>query len=365
MSGYSWEQFDFVLLGLVAALVIFGVVVIYSAIAGNVVLAGLVKRQIIYAIIGFAVLIITALIDYHYWASFSKYLYIATFGLLAILGVIGKAVYGSARWIDIGAFFIQPSEIAKIVTILVLADFFSKHRHQIYQLRWVAISFLLTMGLVGWILIQPDLSTSITILVIWFGMLWATGLTWKHLALFGIIGAIMPFVAWPFLADYQKARVINFLFPNPNARHGAIYNVQQALISLGSGGLFGQGYRHGTQVQLRFLKVRHTDFIFSVIGEEFGFVGAVTVLILLLLVIWRILRIARTAHDTTGALIAYGVAVMLFFHMAVNVAMNINLIPVTGLPLPFITYGGSALLSSLLGIGLVESVAMRRKPFIF
>ncbi len=365
MSRSYWEHFDFVLLGLVATLVIFGIAVIRSAIAGNEVLAGLVQRQIIYALVGLGVMLITAMIDYHFWSTFGRYLYVATVLLLAALGVIGKAAFGSARWIDIGVFFIQPSEIAKIVTILVLADFFARHREQIHELRWVAVSFALTMGMVVWILLQPDLSTSITVLVIWFGMLWATGLTWKHLALFGVLGLISPFVAWPFLADYQKARVLNFLFPDPNARHGAIYNVQQALISLGSGGLFGQGYSHGSQVQLRFLKVRHTDFIFSVIGEEFGFLGTVFVLVMLGLILWRILRIAHAAHDTFGALIAYGIAIMLFFHMAVNIAMNINLIPVTGLPLPFITYGGSALLSSLLGIGLVESVAMRREPLSF
>jgi rod shape determining protein RodA len=365
MRRSYWEHFDFILLGLVATLVIFGVAVIRSAIAGNVVLAGLVKRQIVFAAIGFGALFATAAIDYHYWATFGKYLYIATALLLAALGIIGKAAFGSARWIDIGIFFIQPSEIAKIVVILVLASFFEQHRHQLHEFRWVAISGLLTAAIVVPILLQPDLSTSITILVIWFGMLWAAGLTWKHLAIFAAAGAVSPFLAWPFLANYQKARVVNFLFPDPNARHGAIYNVQQALISLGSGGLFGQGYGHGTQVQLRFLKVRHTDFIFSVIGEEFGFVGTVFVIVMLALVLWRIFRIARTAHDTFGALIAYGIGIMLFFHMAVNIAMNINLIPVTGLPLPFITYGGSSLLSSLLGIGLVESVAVRREPLSF
>ncbi len=365
MRRSSWEQFDYVLLGLVATLVIFGVAVIRSAIAGNEVLAGLVKRQIIFAAIGFVILLTTAAIDYHYWETFGRYLYVATAIMLAALGIIGKAAFGSARWIDTGVFFIQPSEIAKIVMILVLAGYFARHRHELNNFRWVIGSFLLTMTMVVWILIQPDLSTSITVLVIWFGMLWVAGLELKHLAIFGVLGAIAPFAAWPFLADYQKGRVLTFLFPDPNARHGAIYNVQQALISLGSGGLFGQGYGHGTQVQLRFLKVRHTDFIFSVIGEEFGFVGTAFVIIMLGLILWRIFRIAATAHDTFGALIAYGIGIMLFFHMAVNVAMNINLIPVTGLPLPFITYGGSALLSSLLGIGLVESVAMRREPLSF
>lgn len=360
-----WHHFDFWLLGLVAALVTLGVAVIRSAVAGNEVLSGLPQRQMIFAAVGFTVLLVVALMDYHYWAFLGRYLYVLTVVVLIGLNLVGEARFGSARWIDTGFFLIQPSEFAKIVIILITADFLSRHREQIHRLRWVGLSFLYVMGLTVWVLLQPDLSTSITLMVIWFAEVWAAGLQVKHLGLFGLLGLVGGIAAFPFLADYQKERVINFLFPDPNARHGAIYNVQQALIALGSGGWSGQGYGHGTQVQLRFLKVRHTDFIFSVIGEEFGFVGATLVLVLLALVILRCLYVARHAHDTFGALIAYGVAAMLFFHTTVNVAMNLNLMPVTGLPLPFISYGGSTLLSTLLGIGLVESVALHRDPLSF
>jgi rod shape determining protein RodA len=155
--------------------------------------------------------------------------------------------------------------------------------------------------------------------------------------------------------------VITFLFPDPEAQFGATYNVNQALVSIGSGGWFGQGYGHGTQVQLRFLKVRHTDFIFSAMSEEFGFVGALIFMALLLFIIIRCLRAARMARDTFGSLICYGVAILLFFQGAFNIGMNLNLFPVSGLPLPFLSYGGSSLLASLLGIGLVESVILRYK----
>jgi rod shape determining protein RodA len=169
----------------------------------------------------------------------------------------------------------------------------------------------------------------------------------------------------PFIEDYQLKRVINFLFPDPNARHGDTYNVEQALITIGSGGWFGLGYGQGSQVQLRYLKVRHTDFIYSAMAEEFGFVGTVIVIALIVFVIFRCLRAARLANDTFGALIAFGFGFLIFFQTAVNVGVNMKVIPVTGLTLPFISYGGSSLLSLALGIGLVESVIMRHKPLEF
>ena len=166
-------------------------------------------------------------------------------------------------------------------------------------------------------------------------------------------------IAFPFFPDYQKQRVLNFFIPDENARYGDTYNVDQALISIGSGGVFGQGYGHGSQVQLRFLKVRHTDFIFSAMSEEFGFVGDLIVIALFVFVIIRCLRAARLASDMYGALIAYGFATLIFFQGAVNIGVNLNMIPVTGLTLPFISYGGSSLLSLVLGIGLIESVVAR------
>lgn len=200
--------------------------------------------------------------------------------------------------------------------------------------------------------------------------MWISGLPNKYLAIFIGIAVLMLIlflvlslsgVKIPFIQDYQIARVLNFLFPDPNARHGDTYNVDQAKIAIGSGGWFGMGYGHGTQVQLRFLKVRHTDFIFSAVAEEFGFVGTLLMLGLLLFIILRCLRAARLASDPFGALLAYGVAILLFFQTAVNVGVNLNLIPVTGLTLPFVSYGGSSLISLVIGIGLVESVIMRQK----
>ncbi|HQN05673.1 MAG TPA: FtsW/RodA/SpoVE family cell cycle protein, partial [Anaerolineaceae bacterium] len=323
---------------------------------------GLPRSQTIYVVIGLAIVIIMAMIDYHYFASLSRMLYIFTILFLIVIFIIGEVQFGSARRIEVGSINIQPSELAKIVLIIVLSDYFARTQNKPRDLRWIVSGFLLTMGIVVWILLQPNLSTSIVIMVIWFSLLWISGLPPKYLLIFAGVGIIAAMAAFPFLEAYQQERIINFFFQDPNARHGNVFNVEQAIITIGSGGWFGEGYGHSTQVQLRYLKVRHTDFIFSAIAAEFGFVGTVVVMALLVFVILRCVRIARRAADPFGSYIAFGFSALLFFQMAVNIGVNLNLIPVTGLTLPFVSYGGSSLLSLVLGIGLVESVATRQKP---
>ncbi|HOG78585.1 MAG TPA: FtsW/RodA/SpoVE family cell cycle protein, partial [Anaerolineaceae bacterium] len=352
-----WRYFDYWLFGAVIFLCIFGVIMVRSAVAGNAVLAGLPNRQIIWVGISLVVLLGTTLIDYHYWQSLARTMYIVT--VLALVGIfiVGEAVYGSARWFDTGVIFIQPSEIAKIVLIMVLANYYAATQDDERNLLWIGKSFLVTLGIVVWILLQPNLSTSIVMFVLWFALLFVAGLPIKFLVSFGFGGLALAAAAFPFLENYQQQRILDFVMKDENARHGNTYNVEQALITIGNGGWFGLGYGHGTQVQLHFLKVRHTDFIFSAIAEEFGFVGTVLLLALLVFVIMRCLRVARRAADPFGAYLAYGVAVLLLFQTTVNVGVNLNLLPVTGLTLPFVSYGGSSLLSLMLGMGLVESVA--------
>lgn len=340
---------------------------IRSSIAGNIELEELniVNRQLIFAAAGFVVVFIIAAIDYRIWSSINRPLYIITVIFLATLFIMGQALYGSARWFDTGLIFIQPSEFAKIVVILVLADFFTRNQNRLGDLSWIARSIMLTSGIVIWIILQPNLSTSIVIMVIWFALLWVAGLKVRYLIVFAGVGILAAVVSFPLLAEYQQQRVINFLFPDPTARYGEVYNIQQALISIGSGGIFGQGYNQGTQTQLRFLKVRSSDFIFSVLAEEFGFIGTLIVIALILFIIYRCLRAARIARDTYGGLIAFGVATLIGFQAFVNIGVNLKLIPATGLPLPFVSYGGSSLFSLLFGIGLVESVILRHRALDF
>lgn len=365
MKNEVWKHFDFWLFGAVVILSIFGIIMIRSAIGGNENLAELVTRQFIYVVISIIVILVVGMIDYHYYAALSRPMYIFTAGLLAVIFLIGQVSFGARRWLDTGLFFIQPAELAKILMILILADYFSRHREDPKDIRWILRSFLITMSVVIWILLQPSLSNSIVIFVVWFSLLWLGGIPIKLLLLFTVAAIIIGVSAFPFLETYQQQRVLNFIFPDPNARYGNLYNVDQALVSIGSGGLFGQGYGHSSQVQLRFLQVRHTDYIFSAIAAEFGFVGTVLIVSLLALVIFRCFRAATLASDAYGAFVAYGFGVMLFFQTIVNIGVNLALVPVTGLTLPFISYGGSSLLSLALGIGLVESVVSRHKELDF
>jgi len=366
----SWRYFDFWLLGAVAVLTIFGITMIRSAVAGNIELTtetNLVNRQLIFAALGLAVVLIIASIDYHLWASMSRTLYIGTAITLLVVNVIGNALFGSARWFQAGLILIQPSEFAKIVVIIVLADFFTRHSHDTQGFRLIYRSFIYAMGIMIWIILQPNLSTSIVILVIWLALLWASGLKVRSLVFFLFIGLVIVALLIPLLIqidvikEYQINRVMSFVFPDPEARFGDIYNIQQALISIGSGGWIGQGYGQGSQVQLRFLKVRWSDFIFSAMAEEFGFIGTALVTLVFLFIVFRCLRTARLARDTFGAMIAFGVATMLAFQGIVNIGVNLNLLPATGLTFPFVSYGGSSLLSALIGIGLCQSVILRHK----
>ncbi|RPJ46499.1 MAG: rod shape-determining protein RodA [Chloroflexi bacterium] len=370
----TWRHFDYWLFGAVIVLCIFGVAMIRSAVAGNEVLAGLVQRQMIFIAVSLVVILVTAWVDYHYWFSLSNVMYIVAVASLLGIFVFGTAIYGSARWLDTGLILIQPSELAKIIMILVLAAYFARNQDSPRDLRWIIRGLIMTFGVVIWILLQPNLSTSLVIMVMWFAMLWVSGLPTRYLIIISLVGmvflilflALLAFgIEIPFIQEYQLKRVANFLFPDPNARHGETYNVDQALITIGSGGWAGQGYGQGTQVQLRYLKVRHTDFIFAAMAEEFGFIGTVIIVSLLVFVIFRCFRAARHASDMFGALIAYGFGFLIFFQTAVNIGVNLKVIPVTGLTLPFISYGGSSLLSLALGIGLVESVIMRHKPLEF
>lgn len=370
----NWRHFDFWLLGAVVVLTLFGITMIRSAVAGNIELTtetNLVNRQFIFSLIGIILMFAIAGIDYHYWASIHGLMYVVTFFALLILNVIAAAVFGSARWFSLVVVNIQPSEIAKIVMIMVLAEYFTRNIHQMDKISVIFRSLLMTMGLTIWIILQPNLSTSIVMLVLWFSMLWVSGLRIKHLLTFALTGALILAITLPILIEtevikeYQINRVMSFIAPDEDASYGDEYNIEQALITIGSGGLFGQGYGHGSQVQLRFLKVRWSDFIFSAMSQEFGFVGASLVILLLLFIIYRCLRTARLARDTYGALIAYGVATMLTFQAIVNIGVNLRLLPATGLTLPFLSYGGSSLFTNLMAIGLVQSVILRHKSLEF
>jgi rod shape determining protein RodA len=363
MRREFWRRFDFLLMGTVVFLCIFGIILIRSAVAGNAEISNYYVRQAIFVGIGLAIIMITAVIDYHYWQALSVFMYVFVIGFLLVIYVIGQASFGAQRWLELGLIAVQPSELAKIVIILVLAHYFSKNTRKDRIWVWIGGSLILTIGIVSLVIIQPNLSISIVLMVIWFAMLWINGLPTKYIFVFILIGIVMAAAVFPFLEDYQKLRVLTFVYPDPNARHGNNYNIEQALITIGSGGWFGQGYDHATQVQLRFQKVRHTDYIFSVLGAEFGFVGTFLITLMIFFVIYRIFKAAQNAGDLYGSLICYGFGVLMLFQTMVNIGVNLKMVPVTGLTLPFISYGGSSLTTLSIGIGLVQSVIMRSKLY--
>lgn len=374
LKDISWRYFDFWLLGAVVLATAFGTTMIRSAVAGNEVLQPLINRQIYFALLGVVVIFVVAAIDYRYWMALYRPMYAVILVFLITLTGFGQTAFGAQRWFQVGVLFLQPTEFAKIVAILVLARYFDAVENRPRDIRWLIGAVLWASGIIVLILLQPNLSNVVVLSVILGMMLWFNGMQIKHMIVIGAIGALglgtvvgltAVGVRIPFLQEYQQQRIANFILPDENATFGATYNVQQALIAIGSGGLFGKGYGHGTQTQLRFLKVRHTDFIFSAVSEEFGLIGALLVIVIIMLIIWRCLRAAQKARDVAGMSIAYGVATLIFFQGMVNIGVNLNIVPVSGLPLPFISYGGSGLTSLMLGIGLVESVAMRHRQLEF
>jgi rod shape determining protein RodA len=288
-------------------------------------------------------------------------LYVLVLALLGIVFLIGQVSGGSQRWLAAGA--IQPSELSKIMMIIVLAKLLAEHEDSDSQLLMIVTSLGVVAVPMVLIYLQPDLGTALALGAIWLSMIWLAGIRTRYLLLLiaGAIGALP--LLWFNMEDYMRERLL--LFVNPAGDPDSYFNVHQALVSIGSGGWTGKGLTHGTQSQLHFLRVRHTDFIFAVTAEELGFLGALAMIALLFFLLWRILRIAGRSRDTFGRLLAAGVAGLIFFQAVINVGMNLGLMPVTGIPLPFVSYGGSSFLTLVLGLGLVESVAIRHKKLEF
>jgi rod shape determining protein RodA len=357
MDRKIWRNFDFVLLAATALLIVFGIAMIYSAAPDTPDLKDLPRRQIVWALVGLVLLLFVAAIDYRSLESLQKPLYALTIISLLLVLLMGQVTHGAQRWISGSSF--QPSELAKVLIIVTLAQFLAQHEKEIGRFRYILISIIYVAVPMALIYRQPHLGTVIVLAVIWLVMVLMAGMRLLHLGIFGFVGLLSMPLIWFSLKDYMQERLL--LFINPAGDPAARYNIDQALISIGSGGWLGKGYASGSQSQLHFLRVRHTDFIFSVIGEEMGFVGALVLFALIAIVLWRILRAASLARDSFGRLIACGVAALIFFQSFVNIGMNLSLLPVIGIPLPFISAGGSSLITLLIAEGLVQSVVMRHK----
>jgi rod shape determining protein RodA len=292
------------------------------------------------------------------------------FVLLIALGGIylfGTIAGGAQRWVALGDFLLQPSELAKLGVILALAHFLSMReaKGKVGSILTPVVALLGLAPAVVLVYLQPNLSTALSLIAIAGLMLVMAGMPIRHILVFGMAAVAAAVPVWRFLLeDYMKGRILAFLDPSLVSA-GERYNIEQAMIGIGSGSWLGRGLFQGSQNQLHFLRVRHTDFIFSVTAEELGFVGAVLLILLFVALLMRLTHIAAISRDTFGRLIVVGITAMILFQVVVNVGMNLNLLPATGVPLPFVSYGGSSLWTMLIGIGLAESVAMRYRKFGF
>jgi rod shape determining protein RodA len=368
-----WRQFDFIILVVMLLLVALGVAMIRSATANTPDLADLWRRQANFAAIGLALFLFFAAAPYTWWRPVWWLGYLVALGLLVLVLFIGRSEIGDVRrWFYLGFFRFQPSFPAMLLQVVVVAAilntrFRRKRRGAGNETAEDAppgliphiLSGLLTLIVAALVFRQPDLSTAAIYVAVWLVMAFVSGVRLLYLMGTGVLAIAGAIPFWGLMQEYQRQRLLVFL--NPERDPGALYNIHQALISIGSGGLWGQGYGVGSQSQLHFLRVRHTDFIFSVIGEELGFIGTMLVFFLFTLIAWRLLRAAVLAPDRFGRLLVVGVGGILYVPFLINVGMNIGLLPVTGLPLPFISYGGTALVTYMTALGLVESVVMRHR----
>ncbi len=349
-------QFDWVLISVVGLLLGISLLELYSISLASTDGFGYAKKQGIFVVLALFVMMFLANIDYRVIRRrHARIIYFGTIALLILVLLIGTNVRGTVGWIVIGPLSLQVVEFAKVGMVVFLASFIAVKQAVFGPGGRLIVSFVLTIFVVALILMQPDFGSAMILLTLWFGMLFVSGMRRAHVVLMVLAIAIAGTGTWFTLAPYQKDRVMAFVDPYVDPQ-GSGYNVIQAMIAVGSGGLTGKGLGHGTQTQLGFLPESHTDFIFSVIAEEFGFFGALFVLVLMGILLFRLWRIAMNAQTNFSYLIVSGVMIMFFIQILINIGMNIGLMPVTGIPLPFISYGGSSLLASSIAIGLVLSI---------
>lgn len=362
--GAAWRAFDLQLAAYAALLGAIGLVMAYtnSAEQGQSLFEGSTTfvRGLMWTGIALIAFLAATAFDYKWLRTFAWPLYALQIGLLALTLAIGTGVGGSARWIPLGPLQFQFSELAKIMMIIVLANYLGSRQGRLTTLPSILGACVLVLP--PWILVmaQPDLGTSLVLLAILAGMLFMSGASLRWLAAIALaVLAALPFVWNNVLRDYQQQRILSFLNPGQDVQ-GAGWQIQQALIAVGSGGPFGKGLTNGTQNQLNFLPVQESDFVAAIYLEELGFLGGILLLVLFAALLWRILVSGWRSKDPFGTLFAAGLASMLLFQLTVNLGMVVGIMPITGIPLPFISHGGASLISIAVGLGILQSVNIRQ-----
>jgi rod shape determining protein RodA len=370
-----WQQFDFLIVGCVLGLVAAGLAMIHSATCGAP-CGGLLPpssfalRQGLSAALGLLMLAAISLIDYRWYRAYAFHAYGFALALLVLVLFIGRSGadddYGSRRWIPLGLFDLQASEVAKLGVLIALARVLSDKREGPLGFRRLLISLGMVMLPLVLVFLEPDLGTSISYMTIWVTMALVAGVRLRHAAILTAAGIAAAPLVWLSMRDYMRERLLTFFGTLVDLEHAAFdegYNVLQARLSIGSGGLFGRGYLDGFQSQLGYLPITQSDFIFSAAAEEFGFIGTSVLFCLFVVLLFRVTRAADLSRDEFGRLLVFGIGAMLLFQAVANLGANLTLLPVTGIPLPFISYGRTSLLVNLAALGIVQSVLMYRLKY--
>lgn len=355
------SYFDWRFAGTILAMAILGILSVYSAnaLGTSAFRKALYLRQMLWVGMGLVALTLACMVSYRTLARFAYVIFGFSLVLLLLVLVIGKAGLGAHRWIRIAGFTFQPSEFAKLGLVLFLARYFDDHREALHQPRTMLLPAIMTGACMLLVLKQPDLGTALLLVFISLTMMLMLGLRWRYLVPPLVAGAVLAPIAWTFLKDYQRRRLLVFVNPDLDPL-GASYHIAQSKIAVGSGGVFGKGWLAATQSQLNFLPLNHTDFIFAVLAEQWGFLGCLVVLLVYFYLITRGFQIAQECTDLFASLLAAGVSAMLAIQVLINIAMVLGMMPVVGIPLPLLSYGGSSLLVTMLSLGLLLNLHMRR-----
>ncbi len=372
MRESRWQQFDLLIIAVALLLVFMGVAMIHSATCGSPCggvfpLSSYALRQGTTAVAGFVALGLISLFDYRLYRAYAYHIFGFTIALLVMVLILGRGGadndYGSRRWIYLGFFDLQPSEVAKVGVTIMLARVLGDKREGPLSFRRLMVSFALVAMPLVLVFLEPDFGTSVSFLVMWVALILVAGIRIRHGLLLMAAGVAALPLTWLVMREYMRERVMTFIGTLFDLEHAAFdegYNVLQARISIGSGGLIGRGYLEGTQTQLDYLRIKQSDFIFSAMAEELGFIGAILLFTLFVVLLFRITRAAGRSRDEFGRYLGFGIASMLLFQAVANLGANLTLLPVTGIPLPLISYGRTALLTNLAALGIVESVLLYR-----
>ncbi len=374
METRRWRDYNWPLLICVVALLIIGVLALYSATLTAVAVNGaplstIFPRQMVYIVVGIMAMLFATIFDYQLLSSLARPLYIGMLVLLIIVLVIGRVSECAQSWIAFGERTFQPSEVGKLVLVLALASYMGRYEGRSDSWMVQLGGLLTTSAPLLLVLIQPDLGSAIVYGMIWLVMAWGAGMRWQQFVVLAVLAIPTIYLVWmQGLDSFQQVRLLTFyyLLTDPSkVDFNAGYNVIQALSAISAGGWVGTGLTHGLFSQGNYVPVQHTDFIFAVVGEELGFVGGLVLITFEGLLLWQSLSIAEQSRDLFGRLLALGVFALIASHVLINIGMNLSILPVTGLPLPFVSAGGSFMITVLAGVGLLQSIALRRKRLAF